>query len=74
MKYLLSITKVGILFATFKAMFAYLDPGSGSLIIQLIIAAIIAILATYRFWKSRLLSLFGIKTPSDDETETDDIN
>jgi hypothetical protein len=71
MKHFLSLTKLGLLFTTFKAMFSYLDPGSGSLIIQLIVAAIVGFLATYRFWKSRFLSLFGIQPQSDDETESE---
>lgn len=76
MKYLPPITKLGILLASLRALFAYLDPGSGSLIIQLIVAAIVGILATYRFWKARFLSLFGIKPQSGEEIETDpdDIN
>ena len=54
-------------------MFSYLDPGSGSLIIQVLIAIIVGILATFRFWKARLLSLFGIKQDSDDEDDSDEI-
>ena len=51
--------KYGTVVACVKAAFAYLDPGSGSLLVQLIIAAIVGILATFRFWKSRLLRLLG---------------
>ena len=45
--------------AIIRMLFAYLDPGSGSLLVQLIVAAIVGILATFRFWKSRLLRLLG---------------
>ena len=52
-----------------RALFAYLDPGSGSLIVQLIVAAIVGILATLRFWKARLLRLFGIRSDAIEDEE-----
>ena len=55
-----------------KTLLAYLDPGSGSLIAQLLLAAIIGILATFRLWKNRLLRLFGIKPKPDDDAINDD--
>lgn len=57
-----------------RAMFAYLDPGSGSLLVQLLIAVVVGILATFRLWKSRLLSLFGRgeKKEQHDESLEDD--
>lgn len=61
-----------ILISGLRTAFAYLDPGSGSLIVQLIIAAIVGILATFRLWKARLLSLFGIRQAADEEDETED--
>ncbi len=61
------LVKLGIAWATFNALRAYLDPGSGSLIVQLLIAAIVGILATFRLWKARLLALFGIKQESEDD-------
>ncbi len=67
MQKLYSLFKLGIAWATLYALRAYLDPGSGSLIVQLLIAIIAGILATVRLWKARLLSLFGIKQESEDE-------
>jgi hypothetical protein len=65
------ITKLSVLFLSFRTLFLYLDPGSGSLIIQLIIAGIVGLAATFRFWKSKFLSLFGIRSETkDDEDET----
>ncbi len=52
-----------------RALTAYLDPGSGSLIVQLLVAAIVGLLATFRLWKNRLLSLFGIKREVEDDSE-----
>ena len=64
-----SIFKLGLIVASFRSLFFYLDPGSGSLIVQLLIAMVVGILATFRFWKSRFLSLFGIKEESDQEDD-----
>lgn len=57
--------------AGLRTLFAYLDPGSGSLIVQLLIAIVVGILATFRFWKTRLLSLFGIRRESNEEDSDD---
>lgn len=52
----------------------YLDPGSGSLLIQLIIAGLIGIGVTVRLFWSRITGLFGgnksgVAESSDDEDE-----
>jgi len=72
MKRLNSFAKLGILMMASRVLFAYLDPGSGSLIIQLLVAILAGLLATFRFWKSRLLALFGIKPDPEDDAENDD--
>ncbi|MCY3573307.1 MAG: hypothetical protein OXG92_00475 [Chloroflexi bacterium] len=54
-----------------RALFAYLDPGSGSLIVQLLLAIIVGLLATLRLWKARLLALFGIRS-GQEEADDDD--
>ena len=64
-----SIFKLGLIVASFRSLVFYLDPGSGSLIVQLLIAMVVGILATFRFWKSRFLSLLGIKEESDQEDD-----
>ncbi|MDE2776838.1 MAG: hypothetical protein OXI77_12940 [Chloroflexota bacterium] len=61
------LVKLGVAFAFLKTLVAYLDPGSGSLIVQILIAMLVGIAATFRLWKTRLLSLFGIKQESIDE-------
>ena len=71
MKPIKAIAKLGMTVATLKAVFNYLDPGSGSLIVQLLVAVIVGILATFRLWKSRFLSLFGIKQEADDEEDNE---
>ena len=55
-----------------RTLFAYLDPGSGSLIVQLLLALIVGILATFRLWKARLLALFGIRQEADEEADGED--
>lgn len=74
MKHLAQILRAGATIALCRSLFAYLDPGSGSLIVQLLLAAIVGILATFRLWKARLLALFGIKPEQaeNDENEADD--
>ena len=64
--------KFGVVVVSGKAVFAYLDPGSGSLLIQLLIAVIVGILATFRLWKSRLLRLFGIEEEKDQPEDSVD--
>lgn len=51
---------------------AYLDPGSGSLIVQILVAIIVGALATFRFWKARLLSLIGIRQDAENDNESDE--
>lgn len=60
---------LGAFFAILKTLFAYLDPGSGSLIVQVLVAIIVGILATFRLWKSRFLSLLRRHQECDDEEE-----
>jgi len=56
---------------------AYLDPGSGSLIIQALIAGLLGLLVAMRMFRDTILSFLGIKrSPPKDEddehTTTDD--
>ena len=64
--------KFRVVVVSVKAVFAYLDPGSGSLLVQLLIAVIVGLLATFRFWKSRVLRLFGIKQKNDQTEDSVD--
>ena len=67
MRILSFIRRLALLGVLGRALVAYLDPGSGSIIVQVIIAAIVGLLATFRLWKSRLLALLGIRQKSDDD-------
>jgi hypothetical protein len=51
---------------------AYLDPGTGSIILQAIIASVVVGFASMRFWWDRLLSLLGLrKQPKPSESAAD---
>jgi hypothetical protein len=41
--------------------YAYIDPGSGSMILQGLLAAIAAVVLTAKLWWHRLLVLLGIR-------------
>ena len=64
-----SVAKLSMILMILRVSLSYLDPGSGSIIVQLLIAALVGIIATFRFWKSRLLSLFGIRQDPDDDAD-----
>ncbi|MCY4537062.1 MAG: hypothetical protein OXE52_02400 [Chloroflexi bacterium] len=74
MNHFVSMLKFATTIAGLRLLLAYLDPGSGSLIVQLLIAAVVGILATFRFWKSRLLSLFGIRQETNEEDSDNNAN
>lgn len=71
MRWLPAVLKLSAVLASCKTLFAYLDPGSGSLIVQLLVAIIVGFLATFRLWKAKLFSLFGIKQEADDDDARD---
>lgn len=50
---------------------AYLDPGSGSFILQLVIASAVGLLFVLRGYWSRFLDIFRGSSGSMDEDETD---
>lgn len=53
--------------------YAYIDPGTGSMVLQIIIASVVAGLATARYWWDRLLSLLGIHKKID-SSDTNKVN
>lgn len=48
-------------------LFAYLDPGTGSMIWQVIIASFMGIVIVFGIMKNRILSLLGRKAPALDD-------
>ena len=57
------------LLSGFGDKFAYLDPGSGSVLLQLLIAALLGIGIALRASWSKIKGLFGIKSETDDDDE-----
>lgn len=47
----------------------YVDPGSGSMLLQLLLGGISGLYVIFRLFKQRILSLFGIKTDPVPATE-----
>jgi len=70
------LEKMRLIYFTFlliysSQVFAYLDPGSASLIIQGLIAAVAFGITTISFYWSKLKSFFGFK-PSDKKNEKEE--
>ena len=40
----------------------YVDPGSGSMVLQLLLGGVSGLYVIFRLFKQRILSMFGIKT------------
>lgn len=59
-----------------EPVYAYIDPGTGSMMLQIVIATVVAGLATARYWWYRLLSLFGInkKNNIEDQSPHESVN
>jgi len=52
----------------------YLDPGSGSILFQLIVAAILGTGVLIRSQWTRIKKWFGVKNDTDEQTENDEEN
>lgn len=58
-----------ILFSAWADKLLYLDPGSGSFLIQLLIAALLGAAVAIRASWGRIKGWFGIKTKTDDDDD-----
>ena len=54
---------------TTTALIAYLDPGSGSMIIQLILGGAAAVAVGAKFYWRRFLSVLGVRKTTEDDTQ-----
>jgi len=52
--------------------FAYLDPGSGSMLLQLILGGVAGLVVVFKLYWSRLLSFLGVHKKADDLDKTSD--
>lgn len=65
---LIQITSIfGLLFFFQDTAYAYLDPGTGSIILQGLIAGIAVGLSTIKLWWHRLVSLFSSRKSEADQ-------
>jgi hypothetical protein len=58
-----------LLISSFPKELAYLDPGSGSIILQLALAAALGIVVFIRFQWGRIKGIFGKKSNDSNDTE-----
>jgi hypothetical protein len=61
-----------MLFSELPKTLAYLDPGSGSMILQLILAALLGLGVFVRIQWRKIKSLFGRKNTNDDNDGDDE--
>lgn len=47
------------------SLFAYLDPGSGSILLQALLGGVAAVAITGKLWWARLLQILRIRRPED---------
>jgi hypothetical protein len=59
-----------IFFLPTRTAHAYLDPGSGSLLLQILVAGAVGALLTFRVWWKRLAGLITGKQDSEDVDES----
>jgi hypothetical protein len=51
------------------AVLAYLDPGTGSMLVQLVVGGVAAVAVTAKFYWRRLLTLLRIRKPEPTEPD-----
>jgi hypothetical protein len=54
-----------------KTLFGYLDPGSGSIIIQILIAAIDGIAGSFALFRHRIMVFLGLRKPLPPDEDED---
>jgi hypothetical protein len=52
--------------------FAYLDPGSGSMILQLILGGVAGLVVVFKLYWGRLLSFLGVGKKAEEPDKTSD--
>jgi hypothetical protein len=60
-RFLITVALVWMLFVFVRPAYAYLDPGSGSMILQAVLGIFAAAMVVLRIYWSRLLRFFGLK-------------
>lgn len=60
-----------VLFISIQEAAAYLDPGSGSMLLQILVAAVAAVAVGIKAFWSRIISLFG-RSAANNADDSDD--
>ena len=63
-----------ILLVTMQPAFAYLDPGTGSMLLQVLLGGVAAVVVGAKFYWHKICSFFGIKPKTEieeDQVESD---
>ena len=61
-----------LLFSVAPGAYAYIDPGTGSLLIQGLLAAVAGAMVTIRFYWHRILTFFGRDKNKDNKDQDDE--
>jgi hypothetical protein len=70
--FLVLVLTVLVLLLPARPAYAYLDPGSGSMFVQLLLGGVAGAVVILRLYWNRLLALFGLaKPPSAPEADKD---
>jgi hypothetical protein len=67
MGFAITVFTVWLVFVCASPAFAYVDPGSGSMLIQMLLGGVAGIAVLLRLTWRRLLSMLGIRRRSDDD-------
>jgi hypothetical protein len=51
---------------------AYLDPGAGSVLLQILLGGVAGLLVMIRLWWRNLLALFGLESKNESEKSADE--
>ena len=70
-KFIFSLSTLIVLLLSIKPAHAYLDPGTGSMLIQAVLAVIAAVSVSIGIFWNRLRSLFGRKDSGEHDSDDD---
>ena len=66
----LAVLCLGILLFLTRPAHAYLDPGSGSMVLQLLLGGVAAIGVVIKLFWHRILNIFGIRKEEDNNSKS----
>ena len=69
MYFAIFVTSVWLLFVCARPAFAYIDPGSGGMLIQLLLGGVAGAVVLVRLYWQRLLAMFGMRKRDADHSQ-----